>query len=576
MPIRPPSPADASPARAALSAAKGPFIAAAVFSGAINILMLSGSLFMLQVYDRVIPSRSVPTLQALCVLILILYGFQAALEQVRTRLFARVGTQLDAQLSPLVFAANIRRGLVGQAGQGAPFRDLEQLRGFLAGGGPGAIFDLPWFPIYLILLFMLHPILGMFGLVGALILAVMALLTDRSTRPLQAQSAALTAEAAGMAEAARRNAETVAPLGMTTALSRAWQAKTFAAGRSVLASSDIAGRYGGITRFVRMALQSLVLGVGAWLVITGKASGGVMIASSILLGRALAPVELSIAQWRSFVSARQAFGRLSTILSAPGLLAERGVALPAPNQTAIAEALAVAAPASRTPYLRGINFDLVAGDALGVIGPSGSGKSTLARALVGVWPIVGGSFRLDGSTLDQWSSEDAGRFIGYLPQSVELFAGTIGENIARFEANADPDNILRAAKEAGVDALIRSMPDGFDTMVGEGGALLSAGQRQRVGLARALYREPFLVVLDEPNSALDAEGEAALTEAILNMRRRGGVAIVIAHRPSALQAANKVLVLANGQQRAFGPRDEVLKRVLSAVPAEAAAEANAS
>ena len=570
----PPPTASASPAGDALRAAKAPFIAAAVFSGAINILMLSGSLFMLQVYDRVIPSRSVPTLQALIVLILILYGFQSGIEQVRTRLFARIGAQLDARLSPLVFAANIRRGLIGQSGQGAPFRDLEQLRSFLSGGGPGAFFDLPWMPLYVILLFILHPVLGMFGVVGVVILAALAFLTDTGTRPLQSQSAGLTAEAAAMAESARRNAETVTPLGMMNNLSRAWQAKNQAAGRTVLASSDVAGLYGGITRFIRMALQSLVLAAGAWLVITGKASGGVMIASSILLGRALAPVELAIVQWRGFVGARQAFGRLKLVLATPGLMVQPGVSLPAPRSTVVCDGLAVVAPGSRTPYLRGLRFDLQAGDAMGVIGPSGSGKSTLARAIVGVWPIVSGSIRMDGSTLDQWSSEDSGRFIGYLPQNVQLFSGTLGENIARFDPEARAEDILRAAASAGVDAMVRAMPDGFNTQVGEGGGLLSAGQRQRIGLARALYRDPFLLVLDEPNSALDAEGESALTEAMVSVRKRGGVAIIIAHRPSALQATNKVLVLAEGQQRAFGPREEVLKRMLAPVPAEMGSNAS--
>lgn len=563
-----------APARAALLAAKPALVAAAVFSGAINILMLSGSLFMLQVYDRVIPSRSLETLAALVLLILVVYGFQSVLEGVRSRLFARVGRQLDARLSPLVFAANIRRGLHGHGGQGAPFRDMEQLRGFLAGGGPSAVFDLPWLPIYILLLFLLHPFLGLFGLVGAAGLGALAWLTDRATRPLQLQSSTLSNEAASLAEAARRNAETVAPLGMTAALSRAWQIKSQAAGATVLQASDVAGRFGGWTRFLRLSLQSLILAAGAWLVIGGSASGGVMIAASILLGRALAPVELAIAHWRGLVGARQAFERLEEVLAEPGLLADRNVTLPSPNATIIADGVAVAAPGSRTAQLRGVKFELEGGDALGVIGPSGSGKSTLARALVGAWPLAAGTVRLDGSTLDQWSSHEAGQFIGYLPQTVELFAGTIGQNIARHDPEATTEDILKAAAAAGVDALVRGMADGFDTQVGEGGALLSAGQRQRIALARALYRDPFLVVLDEPNSSLDSEGEAALTQAILSVRARGGVVVVIAHRPSAIQPANKVLVLSEGQQRGFGPRDEVLKRVLAPVQAKPEAQAS--
>jgi PrtD family type I secretion system ABC transporter len=537
---------------AALIAAKPTLVATAVFSGAINLLMLGGPLFMLQVYDRVIPSRSVPTLQALVLLILGIYGFQALLERLRSRLFARVGQQIDTRLSPLVFAANIRRGLAGQSAQGAPFRDLEQLRNFLAGGGPAALFDLPWMPLYLLFLFLLHPLLGLFGVAGAATLGALAWLTERGARSLQSDLSSLSAEAGSLAEAARRNAEAVAAMGMTDALSRTWGAKND--------GSDVIGRYGGWTRFVRLALQSLVLAVGAGLVIAGAASGGVMIAASILLGRALAPVELAITHWRGLVGARQAFRRLQAVLAEPGLTAIPGVALPAPNATG-----------QPAPYVRGVNFDLQKGDALGIIGPSGSGKSTLARALVGAWPLAGGSMRLDGSTLDQWSSQEAGRFIGYLPQTVELFAGTVAQNIARFDPTPRMEDILQAAAEAGVDALVRTMPDGFDTQVGDGGGLLSAGQRQRIALARALYRAPFLLVLDEPNSALDAVGEAALTEAILSVRRRDGVAIIIAHRPSALQACNKVLVLAEGQQRGFGPRDEVLKSVLAPVPNRAQA-----
>jgi ATP-binding cassette subfamily C protein len=546
---------------------KPAFVAIAGFSGAINLLTLSGSLFMMQVYDRVLPSQSLATLQALVLLILVLYGFQTVLESVRSRLFARVGQQIDGDLAPLVFATNIRRGMHGQASQqSAPFRDLEQIRNFLSGGGPSAIFDLPWLPIYLVLLFLLHPYLGLFGVAGAATLSVLAYVTDKATRPLQSRSSGLAAEAGQAAESARRSAETVGPLGMTRTLSSRWQGRHSDAGAAVLDASDVAGRFGGMTRMVRLSLQSLVLAMGAWLVIQGEASGGVMFASSILLGRALAPVELAIAHWRGFVGARQALGRLNDSLGATAAASEPGVALPPPSSTVIGEALSVAAPGARTPYVRGVRFELQAGDAMGVIGPSGSGKSTLARALVGAWPIIGGALRLDGSTLDQWSEEAAGRLIGYLPQQVDLFAGTIGENIARFDPDARSEDILKAAEHGGVDALIRSMPDGFDTQVGEGGGLLSAGQRQRIALARALYGDPFFVVLDEPNSALDSDGEMALIRAIQSVRARGGVAVIIAHRQSAIQSANKVLVLADGVQRAFGARDEVLKRVLQAVP----------
>lgn len=519
---------------------------------------------MLQVYDRVLPSRSIPTLAALVVLIVILYGFTALLEAIRARLFSRVGRHVDLQLGAAVFRLNVKRGLAGQAGGAPPFRDLDQLRSFLASGGPAAIFDLPWMPLYVILLFLLHPAMGVMGVVGIAILSALTWRTDKAAGPLQLTAGQATAEAGAVSETARRAAETIAPMGMTPALLGMWQDRNRAAGDAIVRGSDMSGGYGGLSRFLRMSLQSLVMALGAYLVISGKATGGVMIGSSILFGRALAPVELAIAHWRSFVAARQGYRRLEEALVTEP--AEAGVRLPPPRATLIAEGLAVAPAGGSQVVLRDVAFDLQAGDALGVIGPSGSGKSSLARALVGVWPTVRGAVRLDGSTLDQWSATDAGRFIGYLPQDVELFAGTVGQNIGRFDPKASSEAILQASQVAGLEGFIRGLPNGFETHVGERGGLLSAGQRQRIALARALYGNPFLLVLDEPNSALDAEGEAALGSAIAGVRQRGGLVVVVAHRPSALQFANKVLVVAEGQQKAFGPRDEVLKRVLAPTP----------
>ncbi|MGA0599284.1 type I secretion system permease/ATPase [Caulobacter sp. KR2-114] len=563
-----PSSALSGPCRAALAAVRSSFIAAAGFSGAINLLMLSGSLFMLQVYDRVLPSRSLPTLWALLVLVAALYAAQGLLELIRSRLFARIGRHVDRSLGPLVFAGQI--DAAKGTGRGASFRDLEQLRAFLSSAGPTAIFDLPWLPIYLLLMALLHPLLGLMGVVGAALLAVLTWLSEKSAGPAQRESSRLAAEANALAEQARRGAETVGPLGMAGVLGARWAERNLAAGAAVLAGADAAGFFGALSRFVRMALQSATLAAGAFLIVSGKATGGVMIASSVLLGRALAPVELAIAHWRSFVAARQAFGRLEAALTdmdasgSAAMAATERLALPAPSRTLVVEQLTVAAPGAARLLVQGVGFSLQAGEGLGVIGPSGAGKSTLLRGLVGVLPPHRGTVRLDSSTLDQWPRDVAGRFIGYLPQQVELFPGTVAQNIARFDPAPPEGAVLAAAAIAGVDSLVRALPDGFETEVGEGGQRLSAGQRQRIGLARALYGDPFLVVLDEPNAALDAEGEAALGRAMAQARGRGAIVIAAVHRPSGLAPLDKLLVLAGGAQQAFGPREDVLRRVLAA------------
>lgn len=565
--VKPVSPgAKAGPVAAVLRAVRRYFVIAAVLSGCINLLMLSGSLFMLQVYDRVIPSHSIPTLQALCGLVVVLYGFQTLLDRTRSRLFGRIGRHVDLTLRDAIFDLNVESALPGRRtpDNAAPFRDVEQLRTFLASGGPSAIFDLPWMPLYAVLLFMLHPYLGCLGLAGIVALAGLTWLADRMTSPYTKAAGALNAEANALADAARLSAETVRPLGMTAALRINWAEKHLAAGAAVLDASDRSGNFSGLSKFVRMALQSLTLATGAFLVVTGKATGGVMIASSILSGKALAPVELAISHWRGFVSARLAFRRLEAALTAPKSAPD--IRLPRPKGSLAVSGLYLNVPGESQPILANLAFTLEAGDAVGIIGPSGAGKSTLARALAGVWPLTRGTIRLDGSTLDQWSEADAGAFLGYLPQSVDLFAGTIGQNIARFQRDASSEAVLSAAEEAGVDALIRGFAQGFETEVGVRGAKLSAGQRQRVALARALYGEPFLVILDEPNSALDADGEAALVAAITGVRQRGGIVVVVAHRPNVLQCVNKVLVVGDGQQQAFGPREEVLRRVLNPAP----------
>lgn len=548
------------PARRALMELKAGFVGAAGFSGGINLLTLSGSLFMLQVYDRVLPSRSLPTLTALFLLVCALYAFQSGLELIRSRVFARIGRNLDRSLGGLAFDANVRRNQYAEGRQQTAFRDLEQLRGFLSGAGPVAVFDLPWFPIYIVLLFLLHPLLGLLGLGGAAALGVLTWRAERATLPLQQEMVLASADAGMRAEQARRAAETVLPLGMLGALRRSWADRNASAGQLVLRASDASGFYATVSRFLRMVLQSAALAVGALLIIGGHATGGVMIASSILLGRALAPVEMAIAHWRAFQNARQAFLRLDGLLGHDHGPPEARLSLPRPSATLKVSQLSIAVAAGQDPIVKGVTFALAAGDGLGVIGPSGAGKSTLLRAIVGLYPARAGDVRVDGSTLDQWTTDEAGAFIGYMPQGVELFAGTVAQNISRFAETADAAAVLKAAELAGIDQLVRGLPNGFDTPVGEAGSRLSAGQRQRIALARALYGDPFLIVLDEPNAALDAEGEAALNRALERVRAEGAIVVSAVHRASGLQSLNKVLVLAGGVQQAFGPRDEVLRR----------------
>ncbi|CAO4146418.1 Type I secretion system ATPase [Methylorubrum thiocyanatum] len=555
---------------AALGKCKTAFVGVAVMSGLVNILYLTGSFFMLEVYDRVIPSRSVPTLIGLAALALALYAFQGVLETIRGRILARIGAALDEALSGRVFDLVVRAPLKG-ANQGdglLPLRDLDQIRAFLSGSGPSAFFDLPWMPVYLLICFLFHPLIGVAALVGMAILAAITVLTDRASKGPTREATGHGMRRNALAESGRRNAEVLAAMGMQERLAARWALANREYMDAHQAVSDAGSGFGAGSKVFRMALQSGVLALGAWLVIHNEASAGIIIASSILVSRALAPAELTIANWKGFVAARQSWHRLSELLARMPQ-GERPHALPAPSETITVEAASIAPPGTPRLVVQDVSFGLRAGQGLGIIGPSASGKSSLVRALVGVWPPVRGKVRFDGAALDQWSSGDLGPHIGFLPQEVELFAGTVAENIARFEPGAPSEAVIAAAKAGGVHELILRLPDGYDTRIGEGGSGLSAGQRQRVGLARALYREPFLVVLDEPNANLDSEGENALTQAILGVRQRGGICVVVAHRPSALAALDLILMMADGRAQAFGPKDEILKRVLRPTPAPA-------
>ncbi len=522
----------------------------AAFSGLSNILMLTGSFFMLQVYDRVLPGRSIPTLIALIALATMLYVFQGGLDLVRNRISVRIGRYLDETLGLRVFDAIVRLPLKTRGdGDG-----LQPLR-----------FDLPWMPVYLGICFLFHFWIGVTALVGALVLVAITMLTETRTRGPTKAFARFAVSRSALATEGRRNAEVLQAMGMRRQAALRWRESNQKYLAAHEAASDVASGLGGMSKIFRAILQSLVLAVGAYLVINQESTAGIIIAGSILSARALAPVDLAIANWKGFVGARQSGQRLDQLLK---LLPkeEEPLALPPPTEVLTVDQIHVTAPGSQKLILNDVSFRLCSGEGLGIIGPSGSGKSSLARAMVGVWPQLRGRIKFDNASLEQWSSEALGRHIGYLPQDVELFDGSIAINIARFDPKVTPAAVLEAARAAGAHDLILSFPDGYGTKVGEGGMALSAGQRQRIGLARAFYGNPFLVVLDEPTSNLDSDGEEAFTEAALSVRRRGGIVVVIAHRPKALDGVDHVLVIADGRVQSFGPKEDVLRKVLRTPP----------
>lgn len=551
----------------ALLACRRAFITFGLFSAVLNILALTGSLFMLEVYDRVLPSRSVPTLIGLLSLVVVLYLFQGFLDALRGRLLSRIAMRLDLSLTERIYHLVVRLPLQApRGGEGIqPVRDLDTIRSYLSGRGPTAFFDLPWLPFYLAICFAFHVWIGVTVLVGAVILISLTVLTETYSRDGVREATQIGAERSRFAELSRRNAEVITALGMTGSLHARWQAinRKYIVGQ--MRASDVTDGLGSVGRVFRMLLQSVVLAVGAYLVINQQATAGIIIASSILSARALAPVDLAISQWKGLVAARQARVRLEKLLKLLPAVSDP-TRLPAPSDSLSVENVSVAPPQSQRSVVTDINFTLKSGSGLGVIGPSASGKSSLGRALIGVWPAARGSVRLDAAALDQWAPESRGRYVGFLPQNVELIEGTVGENIARFDPDADPNDIVNAAKTAGVHELIVRLPQGYDTPVGEQGHNLSGGQQQRIALARALYGDPFLLVLDEPNSNLDSDGDEALTNAILAVRARGGIVVVIAHRPSALAGVDHVLALANGRQQAFGLKEEVLSQILRREP----------
>jgi ATP-binding cassette, subfamily C, bacterial PrsD len=538
-------------------------VGVAGFSGVVNILMLSGSLYMLQVYDRVIPSRNVATLLGLSLMVLLAYLIQAYFEALRARMLCRVATMFDVGMQESIHTALATLPLRGANPMllQQPLRDLDQVRTFMSGMGPTAFLDMPWIPIFLVTLFLFHPAIGATALLGTIAIIAMTLLTERLSRGAARAAMDSSARRQVLADTTQRNAEVIRAFGMIDRFTVRWSQANERYLRENIRANDVYANLGSVAKLLRYVLQSGMLGIGAYLVVIDQASGGIMIASSIMMGRALAPVEVVLGNWKQLVTARQGLARLRDICKATAMPPAPPVALPRPCRELSVEHLAVAAPGMDKPIVSDISFSLKAGMGLALLGASASGKTSLSRALVGIWPAKEGVVRLDGAAIDQWRNEDLGRHIGYLPQDVALLEGTVAENICRFDERATSETILKAAQIAGVHDLILRLPQGYATRIGQGGMTLSAGQRQRIGLARAAFGDPFLVVLDEPNANLDTDGENSLGQAIETLRRNGSIVIVISHRPNALAVLDMAMVLYDGRAIAFGPCEEVFARV---------------
>lgn len=547
----------------------------AIFSGVINVLMLSGSLYMLQVYDRVIPSRNLATLLGLSLIVLLAYLVQGYFDALRSRMLCRVATLFDASLQRSIHTALATlplRGVKPMLLQ-QPLRDLDQVRSFLSGMGPTAFLDMPWIPLFLAALFLFHPAIGSTALVGTAAIVAMTFLTEQISRGAAKAAMDCSAQRQVLADATQRNAEVIRALGMTERLLEQWSLINERYLHENIRATDVNSNLGSGAKVLRYVLQSGLLGIGAYLVVADRASGGIMIASSIMMGRALAPVEIALGSWKQLVAARQAVVRLRDICKVTAPPPAPPVVLPRPRRELLVKDLVVCAPGTSTAIISNVSFMLKAGMGLALLGASASGKTSLSKVLVGIWPAQHGVVRLDGAALDQWG-EHLGQHIGYLPQDVALFDGTVAENICRFDRTASSDAILKAAQIAGVHDIILRLPEGYSTRIGQGGMSLSAGQRQRIGLARSVYGDPFLVVLDEPNANLDADGENALHRAIEILRRNNSIVVVISHRPSALAALDMAMVLYEGKAIAFGPREELFARVRGASGKAASARAS--
>lgn len=543
-----------------LLSAKKSFIMVGLFSMFINILMLVPPLYMLQLYDRVLGSRSQDTLIMLTLIVVVLFITMGLLEVVRSRVLVRVGNKLDSMLSQRIFdnLFELERKAPGRSSS-MPLNDLTQVRQFMTGNGLFAFFDAPWMPIYIIVLFIFHPAFGFFAIFAAIVLVGITVANEYSTKEKLAEANNLSRASTIYVDSNIRNAEVVNAMGMRNNISKIWADKYYGFLNAQNIASDSAGVWSNLSKSLRVMFQSLILGLGAYLAINMEVTPGMMIAASIIMGRALAPLDLIIGSWKGFSSARSSYERIEGLLNDFPKDKEY-MQLPAPKGEITLENVVVIPPSGTVPSLKGISMKIEKGDVVGIIGPSAAGKSSLARVMLGLWPLTNGVARIDKADISQWNREDLGQYVGYLPQDIELFEGTVSQNIARF-GEVEPEKVVEAATKAGVHEMILKLPEGYDTKIGPGGASLSGGQRQRIGLARALYNNPVFIVLDEPNSNLDDVGEAALVEAIKTLRAGGTTVVIITHRTNVLQATNKLALINNGVLELYGNTNDVLNAI---------------
>ena len=543
-----------------LLSAKKSFIMVGLFSMFINILMLVPPLYMLQLYDRVLGSRSQDTLIMLTLIVVVLFITMGLLEVVRSRVLVRVGNKLDSMLSQRIFDSlfELERKAPGRSSS-MPLNDLTQVRQFMTGNGLFAFFDAPWMPIYIIVLFIFHPAFGFFAIFAAIVLVGITIANEYSTKDKLAEANNLSRASTIYVDSNIRNAEVVNAMGMRNNISKVWADKYFGFLNAQNIASDSAGVWSNLSKSLRVMFQSLILGLGAYLAINMEVTPGMMIAASIIMGRALAPLDLIIGSWKGFSSARSSYERIEGLLNDFPKDKEY-MQLPAPKGEITLENVVVIPPSGTVPSLKGISMRIEKGDVVGIIGPSAAGKSSLARVMLGLWPLSNGVARIDKADISQWDREDLGKYVGYLPQDIELFEGTVSQNIARF-GEVEPEKVVEAASKAGVHEMILKLNEGYDTKIGPGGASLSGGQRQRIGLARALYNNPVFIVLDEPNSNLDDVGEAALVEAIKTLRAGGTTVVIITHRTNVLQATNKLALINNGVLELYGNTNDVLNAI---------------
>ena len=545
----------------ALKLCKGAFISAAGFSMVINFLMLVPVIYMLQLYDRVVPTGNESTLVMLTVIMLFLFITLGSLEWVRSQILVRVSTRLETLLNTRLFGVAFKQSLYsgGQRASSQPLDDLTSLRQFMTGNGLFAFFDAPWMPFYIIIMFLFHPWYGWAALFTAIVLVIIAFINEKVTSKTLSDANALALTGRSLVNANLRNAEVIESMGMLNNIRQRWVEGSYKILELQSKASSKAGLITGLSKTIRLSSQSLILGLGAYLVIQQEITPGLMIAGSILLGRALAPIDLMIGTWKGFINARGQYKRLNELLiNIPD--DKEKMALPEPQGRLSAEGAVIAPPGAKVAVIKGVSFTIEEGQSVAIIGPSGAGKSTLVRALLGIWPAANGKIRLDGADVFTWDREALGPYIGYLPQDIELFEGSISENIARF-SDVDPEQVVAAAKMADVHDMILRLPEGYDTFIGASGGVLSGGQRQRIGLARALYGNPVIVVLDEPNSNLDEQGEVALANAIQRLKAQNTTVIIVTHRNNVLSQVDNLLILKDGVLAAYGPREQVLAQL---------------